>query len=90
MRLEDQGEMENQSKKGPKKDKSSLSVMNQSKSLFKIEEKIHIKSYHGEIDGMKLNHWLQQLEVYFNVHQIEEGQKISFQGHALTWWESHA
>jgi hypothetical protein len=35
-----------------------------------------------------LNHWLQQLEVYFSVYNIEEEQKISFvwlklEGHAL-------
>lgn len=59
-----------------------------------MEAKVDIKPYHGEIDTLKLNHWLQQLEVYFSVHHIEEGQKISFarlklEGHALTWWESH-
>jgi hypothetical protein len=32
--------------------------------------------------------------VYFNVHNIDEEQKISFvrpklEGHALTWWEIH-
>lgn len=66
--------------------------MNQ--SLFKVEAKFDIKPYHDEIDALKLKHWLQQLEVYFSVHQIEEGQKISFvwlklEGHALNWWESH-
>ena len=43
----------------------------------------------GEIDALKLNHWLQQLEVYFSVHHIDEAQNISFarlklEGHALT------
>ena len=82
----------NQPKKEPGKDQPSLSVVNQ--SLFKVEEKVDIKPYHGEIDSLKLNHWLEKLEVYFSFHQIEEGLKISFtrlklEGHALTWWEKH-
>jgi hypothetical protein len=45
--------------------------------------------YQGEIDALKLNHWLQQLEVYFSVHHIDEEKNISFarlklEGHALT------
>jgi hypothetical protein len=43
---------------------------------------------------MLLQHWLQHLEVYFSVHNIDEEHKISFsqlklEGHALTWWGSH-
>lgn len=72
----DQEDADNQVKKEPRKDQPSLSAMNQ--SLFKVEAKVDIKPYHGEIDAPKLNHWLQQLEVYFSFHQIEEGQKISF------------
>lgn len=67
-------EIENQLKKERIKYKPSSSVMNQSHSLFKMEAKFNIKSYHGEINALKLNHLLQQLEFYFNVHQIEEGQ----------------
>ena len=53
-----------------------------------------IKLYQGEIDSVKLIHWLQRLDVYFSVQHIEEEQKIlfarlKFEGHALTWWESH-
>ena len=59
-----------------------------------MEAKVYINPYKGEIDALKLNHWLQQLEVYFNVHHIDEEQNISFaglklEGHALTWLESH-
>ena len=68
--------------------------MNKSQPLFKMEAKVYINSYHNEIDALKLNHWLQQLEVYFNIHQIEEEQHIPFawmklEGHAFTWWERH-
>jgi len=54
-----------------------------------MEEKVGINLYHGENDAMKMNHWLQQLEVYFSIHQIDEGKNISFvrlklEGHTLT------
>jgi hypothetical protein len=74
----DREDTENQSKKEPEKDQPSSSVVNQ--SLFKMEEKVDIKPYHGEIDALKLNHWLQQLEVYFSVHQIEEGKRSHSRG----------
>lgn len=74
----DWDEMDNQPKKKPRKDQPSSSVINQSQHLFKMEAKVDIKSYHGKINALKLNHWLQQLEVYFSVDQIEEEQKISF------------
>jgi len=54
----DQEETKNELKKGPKRDQSSLSVMNHSQFLFKMEVKANIKPYQGEIDNMKLNHWL--------------------------------
>jgi len=59
-----------------------------------MKVKFDIKSYQGEIDALKVNHYLQQLEFYFSFHHIKEEQKISFawiklEGHSLTWWESH-
>jgi len=59
-----------------------------------MEAKVDIGPYQCEIDVINLNHWLQQLEIYFSVHHIEEDHKIYFarpklEGHALTWWESH-
>jgi hypothetical protein len=54
-----------------------------------MEAKVNINPYHGDIDLLKLNHWLQQLEVYFSFHLIDEEKNISFarlnlEGHALT------
>ena len=54
-----------------------------------MEVKVDINPYQGEIDALKLNHWLQQLDVYFSIHHIDEGHKISFsrlklEGHSLT------
>jgi len=62
---------------------------------FKVEAKIYIKPYVDEIDALKLNQWLQHLEVYFSVHEVSGAQIISFtylmlEGHALTWWENDA
>jgi hypothetical protein len=64
--------------KSLRKRKPSSSAITPSQSLFKMEAKVDIKPYQGEIDAVKLNHWLQQLEVYFSVHNIDEEQKISF------------
>ena len=59
-----------------------------------MEAKVDIKLYYCEIDALKLNHWLQQLEAYFSVYHIGEEHRISFdglklKGHVLSWWESH-
>jgi hypothetical protein len=81
-----------ESKREPKKEKPSSSAITPSQPLFKMEVKVYIKPYQGEIDVVKLNYWLQQLEVYFNFHNIDEEWKILFaqlkpEGRALTWWE---
>jgi len=34
--------------------------------------------YEGEADGLKLNHWLQQLEVYLNMCNPCDKHKIDF------------
>jgi hypothetical protein len=41
-------------------------------------EKVDINPYQGEIDALKLNHWLQEIEVYFNVNHIDEEKNKSF------------
>ena len=59
-----------------------------------MEVKVDINSYQDDIDALKLNQILQQLEVYSLVHQIVKGQNISYtlpklEGCAITWWEIH-
>ena len=59
-----------------------------------MEVKLDIKTYQYDIDVFNLNHWLQQLEVYFSVHNIDEEKKISFSqlklgGNSLTYLETH-
>jgi hypothetical protein len=43
-----------------------------------MEVKVDIKTKQSEINAVKLNNWLQLLEVYFNVHHIEEEKNIFF------------
>jgi hypothetical protein len=62
--------------------------------MFKVGVKVNIKPYQGDIDVIKSNQWYQQLQVYFNVHNIEEEKNISFsplklEGHAQIWWKIH-
>jgi len=65
-------------KKDLEKDKPSSNANTPSQPLFKMEVKVDIKPYQGEIDATKFNHLLEQLEVYFCVHNIDEGHKNSF------------
>jgi hypothetical protein len=52
--------LENESRKYLDKDQQISSAITFSQSLFKIEVKVDIKPYQlGEIDVVKLNHWLQ-------------------------------
>jgi hypothetical protein len=44
-----------------------------------MEAKVDIElAYQGEINALNLNRWLQQLEVYSSVHNIDEEHKILF------------
>jgi hypothetical protein len=50
-------------------------------------------SYVREVDAIRLNQWLQQMEFYYNVHELIGKQNIYFarlklEIHALAWWES--
>jgi hypothetical protein len=37
-----------------------------------VEVEVDINPYQGDIYDVKLNQWLQKLEVYFGVHNIAE------------------
>jgi hypothetical protein len=57
------------------------------------EAKVDIKPYAEEVDVIRLNQWLQQMEMYFNMHEVTGKQKIVFfrlklEGNALIWLES--
>jgi hypothetical protein len=86
--------LEKDSKEEPKKEQPCSNAITPSQPLFKIKEKVDIKPYQCEIIVVNLNHWLQHLEVYFSVHNIDEEHKIPFsqlkiEDHAQTWWGSH-
>jgi len=56
---------------------------------------VDIKPYAEEVDVVRINQWLQWMEVYFNMHEVIGKQKIYFfqlklEDHALAWWESDA
>jgi hypothetical protein len=55
----------------------NTSAITPSQCLFKMEVKVDIKPHQGEIDAINLNHWFQQLKVYFNVHHMEKEKNIS-------------
>lgn len=62
---------------------------------FKVEAKVDIPTFGREVKVEKVNNWLKQLEVYFQIHGIvNDVDKISFarlnmSGHALVWWQSY-
>ncbi|OMO77559.1 hypothetical protein COLO4_25093 [Corchorus olitorius] len=61
---------------------------------FKMEVRIEIPIYDGELNPEKLNGWIKQLEVYFSTKPYTNQQRISFArlrlgNHAVTWWESY-
>jgi len=62
---------------------------------FKVEAKVDIRTFRGEVDAEKVNNWLKQLKVYFQIHYVvNDVDKISFarlkmSGPALLWWESY-
>lgn len=47
-------EINEEHKKEPQKESPSSSVLNHSQSLFKMDMKVDIKPYQGEIDSLKL------------------------------------
>jgi len=51
-------DLENESKKELKKEQPSSSAITPLQSLFKMEAKLDIKPYQGEINVVKLNNWL--------------------------------
>ena len=92
--MEDQQDSIKELWKESEKEDPISSVISPSQSVFNMEVKVDINPYQVDIDALKLNHWLQQLEIYFSVQYLDEGKNISFgrlklEGHALTWWESH-
>ena len=58
MRNGDSEDPKKQLKKELKKEQPSYNVITPSQPLFKMDEKVDIKQYQGDIDVVKLNHQL--------------------------------
>ncbi|VVA37885.1 PREDICTED: mutant gag-pol poly [Prunus dulcis] len=61
---------------------------------LKIDFKVDIPIYKGDVDPEKLDNWIDTLETYFTVYKYSNVQKIKFaslklSSHALTWWKSY-
>jgi hypothetical protein len=60
----------------------------------KLEAKIEIPEYRGELDGEKLDAWLDKLESYFSLYGFNDLQRLTFvrvkmESHALIWWNAY-
>lgn len=63
-------------------------------SPFKVEARIEIPAYNGDLSPEELDGWLKSLEVYFSTKGFSKEQRVSFarlrlDGHALIWWEAY-
>ncbi|CAL2237497.1 unnamed protein product [Prunus armeniaca] len=61
---------------------------------LKIDVKIDIPAYDGEINAEKLDNWIDQLETYYTIYEYNNRQRINFAmlkltNHALTWWKAY-
>ena len=61
---------------------------------MKLEAKVEIPEFRGEIDGEKLDAWLDRLESYFSLYGFNDLQKITFvrvkmESHALVGWNAY-
>ncbi|CAL2266527.1 unnamed protein product [Prunus armeniaca] len=61
---------------------------------LKIDFKVDIPIYKGDVDPEKLDNWIDTLETYFTLYKYSNVQKIKFaslklSSHALTWWKSY-
>ena len=74
------------------KDLGKIKSFSSSSNLpFKVEAKLEIPMYDGQVNVEVLNRWLKQMEVYFVLYQVQEVQHIYFSilkmtGHVLLWY----
>jgi hypothetical protein len=62
--------------------------------LLKLDVKLELPIYDGEVNADKLDNWIRQMEVYCSVQQIKEEvtqiqlASLRLAGTALIWWQS--
>ena len=61
---------------------------------MRLEAKIEIPEYRGELDGEKLDVWLDKLESYFALYGFNDIQRLTFvrvkmESRALIWWNAY-
>jgi hypothetical protein len=63
------------------------------KPLLKLDVKFYLPMFNGDTNPEKLDNWIQQVEVYFRVHHIDEEEvkvqldSLRLEGTSLVWWE---
>jgi hypothetical protein len=61
--------------------------------LLKLDVKFNFPMYNGKPNVEKLDNWIQQMEVYYRVQQIDEDEikiqlaSLFLEGTTLIWWE---
>ena len=61
---------------------------------IKVDAKIELPVYNGEINGEKVDEWLDQLESYYALYEYDDAQRLAFArlklvSHTLVWWNAH-
>ena len=62
--------------------------------FLKLDVKIELPMYNGEVNAEKLDNWIRQLEVYCRIQNLQEDDikiqlaSLRMEGAALVWWES--
>lgn len=63
------------------------------KPFFNLDEKFDLSMYNGECSAEKLNNWIRQIEVYYQIQEITEDEakvqlaSLWLSGITLVWWE---
>jgi hypothetical protein len=64
------------------------------KPLLNLDVKKNLLMFNGDSNPEKLHNWIQQIEVYFHVHHIDEEEvkvkldSLRLEGTTLVWWET--
>jgi hypothetical protein len=63
------------------------------KPLLKLDVKFYLPMFNGDVNPIKIDNWIRQVEVYCRVQHIDEEEvkvqldSLQLEGIALVWWE---